>query len=505
MLAILLTAATRLWSCVSSKDEPPTEDSKEITLNVRVSPSARESRSSTRVTVPDAPATPAVSNLDILLFTVPSDGSNTPVTFISMVHAADITPAADRAKNIYTYRAKIAVKPGETPDKICAVGLANATSIISDAKAQDWEDASATYFDIIDNITASGSTQPGITLWGIATTTIDTSAGTQAVRMPMLRDRAWAIVYPDEEKVKNFVLQTMTVWNRTDSYMPLPPLGNIDGVGTPILRSHKPSVPAGAAKIPSAMPAASLSEFVTEQDIRMGANATADDANRYKRAAIIVGGIYGSMTRTTYYRVDFEDADGNLVDVLRNHAYRICITAVNGPGSDTPDEAYNALTASITADVLDWDFIDIDAAFDGDNWLAIPRTVTFGPDAGETIEVPFSTNVDSSEWCMAWGAADDPFPQPLDGKPTPGPEGYPVLTDATGGFEARITDNESTGAGTLSIMSLRGLPDGTNMEVRRLFIAVTPRLRVIVNVVRSRQDADDGHLPWDDWNIFVTY
>lgn len=59
---------------------------------------------------------------------------------------------------------------------------------------------------------------------------------------------------------------------------------------------------------------------------------------------LIIGGVYKgngyeSSTKTTYYRIDFKNAQGATGQILRNHLYSIEITDVTGPGTTHPEEA----------------------------------------------------------------------------------------------------------------------------------------------------------------------
>lgn len=83
-----------------------------------------------------------------------------------------------------------------------------------------------------------------------------------------------------------------------------------------------------------------------------------------KQLKVVVGGVYtGSGLvadgATSYYRIDMEDDkdnDGVLApfDIIRNHSYIFNITAVNNPGTPTPDEALDEAVVGLTVVVKDW-------------------------------------------------------------------------------------------------------------------------------------------------------
>ena len=123
--------------------------------------------------------------------------------------------------------------------------------------------------------------------------------------------------------------------------------------------------------------------YVPEADLKNASNA--------QRMAIVVGGSYDGGP-TTYYRLDFADADENLLDVLRNHLYRFSITDVSGPGYSSVKEAYEALPMNITskADVVNdgSDFGNI--IFDDNYYIAYnPGEFTFEaiPDGQQELKI----------------------------------------------------------------------------------------------------------------------
>ena len=79
------------------------------------------------------------------------------------------------------------------------------------------------------------------------------------------------------------------------------------------------------------------------------------------RLVLLAGGYYtapgsGSVNTTTetWYRIDFNDASNNALDVLRNYRYFVNIKEVNGAGQTTPEEAFNQ-PSYIGTEVIPWD------------------------------------------------------------------------------------------------------------------------------------------------------
>lgn len=71
---------------------------------------------------------------------------------------------------------------------------------------------------------------------------------------------------------------------------------------------------------------------------------------------LVIGGIYGSDTQPTYYRIDFAQTTSSTtyLALLRNYNYKVNITAVSGPGLSTPTDAFNSRPVNIKAEILQW-------------------------------------------------------------------------------------------------------------------------------------------------------
>ena len=118
------------------------------------------------------------------------------------------------------------------------------------------------------------------------------------------------------------------------------------------------------------------------------ANKTKDNDHR---TCLVIGGYYNGSTKVTYYRVDFitretkspRDVITKQLDVLRNHRYRFNITKIEGPGTDTPEEALTTEPVNISYDVVVWDEAKIDKImYDGQYYLSVSKDkFHFGKDA----------------------------------------------------------------------------------------------------------------------------
>lgn len=115
--------------------------------------------------------------------------------------------------------------------------------------------------------------------------------------------------------------------------------------------------------------------------------------NRDDRPCLVIGGLYGSETKPTYYRLDFikkpttasPKDQAEALDILRNHRYRFNITKVTGPGSDTPEEALITEPINIAFDVVVWNDGEIgEVRYDGQYYLAVNKDkFEFGKDESD--------------------------------------------------------------------------------------------------------------------------
>ena len=464
LTAMLLTAAAGC-SRDAAADAPAPAGADSIALRITVSTPDTQTPASRAMTAADESA---VDDLLVMLFTPAPDGTS-PATLFKTVEATGLEATAGG----YSFDARIGVEPGKTPDHLVLVTVANAAS-----RATDLPDVGSTYEAVRQALTADAPAQTDtrLTMWGIATPPVDTSLRAQGLGITLLRDRARVTFSTDTGKVPPtlFTPADMRVWKASTRMALIPDPEKISGT-----KAIAPTIPDGNAN--TGEPQCDLGEenprlYIAEADVLMGGKGDPDDENRLKRPAIIIGGYYRDATEPCYYRVDFKRGE-SLIDVLRNHSYNITVTAVNGPGEDTPEEAYNSIVTSIDATITTWEDIDNDVAFDGANWIAMPRIAVIGPEEGAETTLSLSSNVDPSLWETVWTSADD-------------------ATHFAVTLPEALDDNNS---GTLTVKALTALPDNEESRTAQLQILVTPRLRLIVNIVQQRGGSGDTGLGGDDW------
>lgn len=129
-----------------------------------------------------------------------------------------------------------------------------------------------------------------------------------------------------------------------------------------------------------------------------------------RAVCLVVGGVYGEGNTTpTFYRIDIYDrtpgADGNTpkptpenrLDILRNHAYVVNITAVYGPGAATEEEALlQTGNTNMEVELSDWnqDHPVGDITSDGVYSLNVSRTEQEYYSDGSPVDFTIETNYD---------------------------------------------------------------------------------------------------------------
>ena len=246
--------------------------------------------------------------------------------------------------------------------------LVNARPIVSsslgitvDAIKSDIESALLHTSEGLYDVNASGFSH--LPMWGsVSGVTIDGST-TSLPAIPVIRMHAKVDV--DASIVAaNFKLRSVHVYNYQTRGRLVPDVSstNWDGV------AHKallPTVPPTSARWGNPAFAGAAGNTLIYTDItssntcfrdiylhesnNLGASITSD-----VRTCLVIGGLYGSDTDESYYRVDFIDSNGDFLNLLRNHTYVIDITSVTNPGYTDPDDAFRSDPVNMHVTVIDW-------------------------------------------------------------------------------------------------------------------------------------------------------
>lgn len=546
LLSVIMTG------CVADRGDAPCADDEgdgNVTVRLTLRMGAPEAGATTRA-AGIGHVENRITDAAVLLFTPAARSTcnafaTTPDRFYRLVTVKDedITRPATADGDAVAYDVEFTVKLGvdaEAPDYLLPVLVANAGSLTlpEDAAGKSYDEIRQ-YCNRTLTPAAPGTDTPDkMTFWGIARTgngiagLIDRKAKVSEVKMDLLRDMARVNVSLADE-VTNFRITDICVSKVSSGAAMVPDLSVVtrDDDYLPVLvpRMKSPSLPsdvsvsdAGWGGETSDGTVSTMAEwhwgegvvstdgrsitdrvYIPESEVRFGKeDADPGDENRLNRAAVLIGGRYGSSQSTTWYRVDFArrvrpaSAEGNeepepvseLMDVLRNHSYNIVITSVLGPGEDTPQKAYETIQANIRADIIDWTNIDTFIVFDGVHWLSVAtKELMIAGAEGSGADIHVASDIPADEWRLQWETI-----------PAAGGEAQ-VLTEFTERVSAgcdifRVTRPEGnvSDGGELSFKALQALPEGHEPRARRLRLRVSTRLEVEINVTQ-------GPLADDEW------
>lgn len=125
--------------------------------------------------------------------------------------------------------------------------------------------------------------------------------------------------------------------------------------------------------------------YVMEHDVKQGEIKPGGTLHQ-NRAALIVAGNYKGTTG--YYRIDFVDKSGNLINILRNNLYQINITEVSGIGYPTPEEAYMHPSVNMVAEVVTINDLSMtDVVYDGNTYLSVDKKALGFNSVGQALPV----------------------------------------------------------------------------------------------------------------------
>jgi uncharacterized protein (TIGR02145 family) len=300
----------------------------------------------------------AVDNIVLLLFDASDRYTYQPVYINNIT-----TDAGNSAVKTFTAR----VPEGAYGSMVI---LANSNQIVGntlsgisagDAKTSVMEQLKLTNAGKWNSSPASGGYIP-IPMWG-EITGITVGSATPAQSITMVRMVSKIDVTLSTASQARFKLKSVRLYNYYNQGQAVPAAGNWDAAHSIVTA---PTVPGSAAKPNPAAdnPLVYEGTSITTPDVscideiytfESGAgSASSFGAN----TCLLIGGIYGSDTQATYYRVDFANTSVGVttyLPLLRNHRYIVTIADVDGPGLSSPETAFNSRQVNITATIAAWD------------------------------------------------------------------------------------------------------------------------------------------------------
>lgn len=201
-----------------------------------------------------------------------------------------------------------------------------------------------------------------------------------------------------------FALREVYVYRANDQIQIIP---DAVSAGSHI-RVSSPSVPSGSTTLAS--PVVKTSSISTDSigGLYVPESVAPEKAGdaRLSATTVVVGGIFGSSTDVSYYRVDFNSGiTGHpLGQILRNYLYMFTIKKVSDAGYTSPDEAAANLASSMTVEVQQWEDFTTEMYFH-DNYIGVSTRqvrIPYLPNYTRTVDIESSMNYE-----MQWVETPD--------------------------------------------------------------------------------------------------
>lgn len=425
----------------------------------------------------------------------------------SVAEGRKLSPTTESDGRVITFETSFSVETNLASQRFACIVLANVAGRYDYDTRLSWR--GMTYEELRKELrqTVSGklytSSPSAMAMWGRAAESLVPSTPRQRLSVPLLRSVARVDVSLAAE-VPDFILDEVHVYKPSDALSLMPDLSAYVADDPKV---SAPSVPAEAAPLADNWVytvqdnSIDYSIYIPEADVLMGGEGAPGDANHTNRCALVVGGRYpDAASPRTYYRIDFKrggaEPSNTLMDVLRNHRYDVRITQVLGRGEETPDQAYEARTAEVTAEVIPWTDNNQDIVFDGANWASVERKrMDFGDGLGAEELLGLLSNVRPSQWSMQFSLPDGTVTAEESRGTTLRGRYFEVVKPAD-----RPEDSSEQG-GSLTVRTLQALPEysdeGQTIRNTTLHERLTVRIGKLELVVDLYQHPYTD-TEWDD-------
>ncbi|MCC8187980.1 MAG: DUF1566 domain-containing protein [Bacteroides sp.] len=455
-LSKLLIASVLLAGCVAHPFEDTLEGGDDVgtvrpdgtlTLSLLV-PGARTNTVSTYADIMDEWEECQISTIDVLVFNADnSSSSGIPLNaFLYHEQGVNIQDGADATIRNFDMK----IRQTTDPSSVYLMILANVSDVVETAIANGDIVAESTTSDEVmrmllfdlpvdetsEQLGGKWLVKPGrytlFPMWGLSETIDLTQSVISVDPVTLLRAVAKVDIGLDfqtdangdevAQGLSNFYLEEFHLYNALNQLYIAPDPLNYDATGKLVTA---PSIPSTADTFDPNIAisyyrrdyrgTAGYNDFLNE--IYLAEHPAGSQDDRLNNACVVIGGRYGSTSAAiTYYRIDFvkitKAADGTVTNteflpVLRNHRYRINITAVKDRGYDTKEEAFAAMGINTNLEVeLENSNENITSyKYDGQYYLGVSTNALTIDKNGVSLayarEIDIDTNYDYSP---AWKA-----------------------------------------------------------------------------------------------------
>lgn len=298
---------------------------------------------------------------------------------------------SDNPENIRIKTFTVKVLEGTYDMIVLANSRSSLTSILNeinegDSKASVLEKLLVHNTDKWNTDTGSNEYIP-IPMWGEMSGITVTSGMPLNIPLTLLRMVSKIDVALATDDAKNkFELKSIRLYNYNNKGYIAPLDSNWDGDDYTVVA---PSIPTSATKPenpgqnPLLYDGSAINSGVScTSEIYTFEALAGNSSNFHVNTCLVIGGIYENDSNETYYRIDFTNTSETTVTylpLLRNHCYKVNITALGGAGYTSPEEAFKYPTFNIESEIISWNESKItDIVYDGQYMLGVSqREYTF--------------------------------------------------------------------------------------------------------------------------------
>lgn len=388
LFQLLLLLAVTTTSCTKETvpDEPLAAGTIGVhfTLKLPGATSPGSTRTTTRTTTPYENT---ISDIHILIFNHAAAGTG---TFIGLApHSA----LSDKGDNTVTCQAELPINA-----TVDIVVLANLPATLNPEDA-DLSTIGTTKANFIAWFEDRCETTPwdmtrAIPLWGEVTKTLTRDHNNSELPISLVRSLA-RIDVKLKSGIDDFIIETIRLYNPSQNGQIIPDPSNWDAgeekVTAPSVSKggYNPYTDAAGYLYTLDTPGTAYEGQIYTPEAPAGSAPLS--VGWTKNTCLIIGGYFGKDNVATpqnlsYYRVDFTDASGTYLPLLRNHKYVVTIDKVYHHGQDSPEAALAAHPVNAMFSTVDWTTIDIDSnpdinSSDEEFYLTTDRRVMYVPKA----------------------------------------------------------------------------------------------------------------------------
>ncbi|MDR1332516.1 MAG: hypothetical protein LBK07_10495 [Tannerella sp.] len=342
-----------------------------------------------------------IRELDILAFASNGSGVDT-FCYRITVEPSKIKPGAGEVNgNIKD----VDVKLQRYKDEQKLIVVANASSVLNAASLTTGETLENVYDRLKFNFTGKWPVSSQFTpfpMWG----EID---GYVTVHDPVVMDRLDVTMIRSIARIDvgvdlfaidpsigfgtHFIIRHIYVYNTRNKGFVAPDLSAFNETEQ---RATAPNVPSDATRI-------TAGQEYTVDAAKYFREIYIPEAGTTDPVCLVIGATYDNGAET-YYRVDFVDAAGVALSILRNHRYVINIRNILRPGFGTKEEAEAARGSNLQYELMATNEVMTEFVFDGQYFLAMSRGDMIVDGAGKTYTVEVETNYPSG-WTATYSGA----------------------------------------------------------------------------------------------------